>query len=1371
MSFDKPTRNKLASMVGDCRRLLTEDIRHQLQAFYGLQPDGSALAVSNLTHLDERGRNVAGALRLWQEHLGSTEPGTEAQRRKATFERLAHETAFTVLNRLAALRMCEQRGHVIECVRRGMESDGFVLYERFSQGVLGGRGETYRVFLERMFGELAVDLGALFDLDAPQSLVFPRERCLEEVLSLLNREDLSRLWAQDETIGWIYQYFNSKEEREAMRKFAAPRNGRELAVRNQFFTPRYVVEFLVDNTLGRLWYEMRQGHTALKETCQYLVRRPTEIFLHERQELPSSADAQQGLSQDELLKQPVYLPYRAKRDPRTIKILDPAVGSGHFLLYAFDLLEIIYQEAWEHEEQQIFEVTGKTLREEYGDLNALKTAIPELILRHNLHGIDIDLRACQIAALALWLRAQRGYQDLGLKGLRPKINRSNIVCAEPMPGEQELLNQFLAGLQPKVIGQLVQAMFEKMKLAGEAGSLLKIEEEIADAVADAKQKWLAGPKPEQGLLFADLARPQQQKLAFDFSGITNEAFWEKAEERIYTELQSYAEKAENGRGYQRRLFADDAERGFAFVDLCRKRYDIVVMNPPFGAASAAWKPTFEKAYPRTKNDMYAAFVERGLAILDPNGMVGAITSRTGFFLTSFQKWREDILVREAPPIIFADLGHGVLDSAMVETAAYCLRRFSYGDSTFMRLLTDEDKSGSLRECVDAIRDNRILPAVFRIDPKAFSQVPQTPFAYWTTANQLSAFARFKGLEDSGFQVRKGLDTNDNFRFFRLSWEVPATRDSYVPLAKGGAYSKYYSDVHLVIDWRESGELLKESIRTAGDHPSRNVRSEDKYFLPGLTWSQRTTKGLSVRLLSKGNIFTTKGPAITGNPEKLTTLLALMNSSVFDSLISLLLAAADSAARSYDIGVIQRTPVPTLEHPDCFRLSECALACIDLKRKQDETNELSHTFLLPASISSKNTTLTKGIAEWQKHAKETDGQLSLIQDEIDAIALRLYGIPNWEQSTVSEDPRQAGVGDTEIGDENEQVDFEEVAGNTSLVSDLINYFLGAAFGRWDIRFATGETPAPALSDPFAPLPVCPPGMLQNKCGLPLTNNDVQHLGQWDYPVEISWDGIFVDDPDSVNDIVRRLREVFNIIWKERAEVVEQEACEILEVKDTRDYFRKPALFFADHLNRYSKSRRQAPIYWPLSTASGSYTLWVYYHRLNEDSLYTALNKFVKPKIYDTEKQLRRIESELPNATGREASSLRTAFEDTGVFLDELREFRDELARVADLPYKPNLNDGVLITASPLWKLFRLPKWRKDLQEGWKKLEAGDYDWAHLAYSIWPDRVRDVCKSDRSIAIAHNLELLCEIAAKPAKKKRSKKIAPQEIVEETVPGDEE
>jgi hypothetical protein len=96
------------------------------------------------------------------------------------------------------------------------------------------------------------------------------------------------------------------------------------------------------------------------------------------------------------------------------------------------------------------------------------------------------------------------------------------------------------------------------------------------------------------------------------------------------------------------------------------------MNPPFGDSSKPAKALIEKQYPRTKNDLYAAFVEQGLHRLNRGEMLGAITSRTGFFLSSFQKWREEVLLKEARPIVFADLGYGVLDTAMVETAAYCL---------------------------------------------------------------------------------------------------------------------------------------------------------------------------------------------------------------------------------------------------------------------------------------------------------------------------------------------------------------------------------------------------------------------------------------------------------------------------------------------------------------------------------------------------------------------------------------------------------------------------------------------------------------------------------------------------------------------------
>jgi hypothetical protein len=225
----------------------------------------------------------------------------------------------------------------------------------------------------------------------------------------------------------------------------------------------------------------------------------------------------------------------------------------------------------------------------------------------------------------------------------------------------------------------------------------------------------------------------------------------------------------------------------------------------------------------------------------------------------------------------------------------------------------------------------------------------------------------------------------------------------------------------------------------------------------------------------------------------------------------------------------------------------------------------------------------------------------------------------------------------------------------------------------------------------------------------------------------------------------------------AESIEQEACEILilGMRDLRDYFRKPGNFLADHLARYSKSRRQAPIYWPLSTASGSYTLWIYYHRLTSDTLYTAVNRYVEPKLAAVQRDVNELERRLMEAAGREAAKQREQVEETRAFAAELADFRNALLRVAALPYRPGLNDGVIVNAAPLHKLLRLPKWAKATADCWANLERGEYDWAHLAYTVWPERVREKCRSDKSLAIAHDLEDLYSAPPETGKKGRGRK----------------
>ncbi|GHU01648.1 hypothetical protein FACS1894154_11610 [Betaproteobacteria bacterium] len=627
MAFDPSTRNHLQRFVNDVRRVLEEEFTRQLQNDYGMDPAaGTVAALASLRHINDAQRETA---RILRDTLAHYTAGGEVDAQQG-LERIVREQAFTVLNRLAALRMAEARGLLIESVGSGLQAKGFQLYAHLAGAGLGETGDAYRIYLFSVFDELSRDLPGLFERFSPQGRLFPREVALLQVLELVNGAEIAPLWAEDETIGWIYQYFNTKEERRQMRdESQAPRNSRELAVRNQFFTPRYVVEFLVDNTLGRLWFNATGGETGLRERCQYLLVKPDEAP-----------------------------PLVTKlRDPRTLKLLDPACGSMHFGLYAFDLFAEIYREAWGWEQRHgpaaldvstLPQAELKPLSQTYLDEAAFLRDVPRLIVEHNIYGVDIDPRAAQIASLALWLRAQRAWHEAGVKAKdRPVIGRGHVIAATAPPAEQDLREQFAASLD-ELDGELFKKTLLLLKNLPEQGVLLQIERALPF--------WVQQIFGEHGGLFH--AEDVQQ--------------WQKAEARLREALTEFSVAAKST--YQGRLFAQDALQGLRLIDLCREVFDVVVMNPPFGALAANSKDELARAYPRSKNDLLAIFVERGLELLRAGGRIGAITSRTCFFLSSFQKWREQVVLGVAKPEVMADLGYGVMDDAMVEAAAYVLEK-------------------------------------------------------------------------------------------------------------------------------------------------------------------------------------------------------------------------------------------------------------------------------------------------------------------------------------------------------------------------------------------------------------------------------------------------------------------------------------------------------------------------------------------------------------------------------------------------------------------------------------------------------------------------------------------------------------------------
>lgn len=1303
--MDKALRNTLRNVVIKCRELLQEAVAELLQGQFGIHADGKVEDVARLAHLSEEDLRYREEVLAHLEHIKAS-----GVKPKDATAQLIREAAFTHLNRLCAYKMMTSRGLIEDPVGKGLKSRGFVFYladHPADEALYTGAQQdlAYRHYFEWLNESLSSEIGVLFAREDLSTRLFSPYRVLVKVLDLINSEELAGIWAEDETIGWVYQYFTPKELREKSRKeHPAPQNSYELAFRNQFYTPRYVVEFLVDNTLGRLWHEMQKGETELKERCRYLVRRPIEVFLPPgEEEANDKAGAPTDLSHDNLLKQPVYVRHREKKDPREIKILDPACGSGHFLLYCFGLLEVIYEEAYRDKN------LGPSLQTDYPTIEELKREIPRLILQHNLHGIDIDLRSTQISALALWLRCQRTYRELGIeKAARPQIKKTNIVCAEPMPGESELLEEFLKEVYPPFLADVVRVVFDKMKLAGEAGSLLKIEEEISSAIAEAKKHWRAVPPQQQLALFREekLSDGKQGAL-FDLSGITDEEFWNEAEARVLESLAEYSQHiASNGQGFRRRLFADDAAQGFAFVDICRKRFDVVLMNPPFGLPTSKCAVGNDQSYVEAISKNLAwGFVMRAKSLLGHRSYCGAIVDRTIFQKSSYEQFRLD-LIQSQHTRCYADLGVGILDDADVMTSAFAVENTQTDtESTFIDLRQEVQlrKPLILQTATMQFCSGRLAPNVYYRKASELLAVPFASMAYWVSNTTIERIFKQKTIGDLGFRIGGGLQCNDVFRFVRLNPEIALIdRQYWVPFFNGGPYSEFWIQNLQRVLWKNDGADIKNKIiNELGDHPSRFVKCEDMYMLPGIAGGKRG-EYFDVQIMPAGMIFSNEGRAFQAERDSLIHfLLAYLNTHFCQNLVNVF--CGQHKGSDY----LRRVPVPELLLQDSSRLAALAVEVALIKRKWCTIDELDCDFISPYSVIPAVDSFGRAAELISSAVNGDDTKISAVVGEIRTITTRRLG-----EDLVKE---IEDVGWTEAARNSDSVSnlseaIEFACNPRGLTTNVVQFSLGMAFGRWDARFATGERPAPALPDPFAPLPLCAPATLADHHGLPLSR------APEGYPSRIDPNGLLLDDPAHPDDIVLRVRAVFELMWPNTAEALEREGCELLGVKELRDYFSKPTAggFWMDHIKRYSKSRRKAPIYWLLRSSKGNYSIWLYYHRLDKDTLYKALLNYVEPKLRLEENNLSQLRQrrETVGTTGREAKQLEKELDKQESFISELHDFHDKLKRAADLHLEPDLNDGVVLNIAPLWELV---PWT-EAKKYWKELMEGKYEWSSISKQL-------------------------------------------------------
>jgi hypothetical protein len=1290
--MDKATRNVIAGATQRARRLLEQDISSQLEGTFDIFQSG-AIGATGGRHLADREKILAA---IDHKHAAGMAP-------PAAVSDYVRDAAFTTLNRFVALKMLEARELVQECISKGEQSSGYKEFCGMAPGLaLLPDSAGYRTYIESLFDELSTEVKVLFDRLDLASIVWPRRGTFEKLLSVLNAPELAAIWAEDETLGWVYQYFNSRADIDRARyhergRPKAPQNSRELAVRNQFFTPRYVVQFLTDNTLGRIWYEMRGGETRLAEHCEYLVRRPDETW------------------------EP-----RAKKDPRDLKVLDPACGSGHFLLYSFDLLLVIYEEGWGDPDAPPSALTGRSLLDDYPNLEALRSAVPELILRHNLNGIDIDPRCAQIGQLSLWMRAQRAFRDHGItRSDRPAIRRANIVIAEPMPGERDLLEEFLRGLKEDrlegllrraldvpagrtvratkamadSLAELVVAVWNSMRLAGEMGSLLKIDRALGTAIERGRAEW-EGRLPlfrvsEYGLDHGRLS-PLKESYVRLIPG-EQEDFWANAEKLVFEALADYAATASGTGAARRRLFAEDALQGFALADLMTLNFDVALMNPPFSAVTEGTRAVVELSHPDSRYDIGAMFIEEFSGRLTHRGRLGAIFNRTNWFSGRLGRYRSHQL-HHYWLACNADLGLGILD-AFVETALTVVEASPPSSlSYWIRLVDTENKSKELRETITNIQNSAVNSRLFVIDQSIFAGIEENPYSYWVPTALLRA-RRQKSLADFGFEAKQGLATKDNFRFLRLQWEVTKYKGARWKLySKGGAYAPLVGTYHLVIDWDRAAHVAYEK-RDGQFCCLLTGRSHRYAYRPAVTYSQRTSK-FSARIFPGGGLFDTKGSVVfapnvqipSAADDELIALCLVLNTALaqffFDSSAG---ASDEGKARDYSQGMVGGLPAP----PDIVAIMRPLIGDARAVYGQIvELQGLDPTSVYYHGVPPKCWWRIEAIDDLVKKAATLRERLVTLLGRATECYANSIGLGAIEKEfvnhTVQEMHRIANHESLELQRENvfaflRQAILIEVFGGTLTQEHL-------------------ENVAACTNSPLRELPW---GALSNAG---LINE------------------ILVDDPGQSKDLAAGLHSKLDTLG-----ISEEQLPLFLDIDDLRTWSRSDA--FSEHLRMFSRSQRAAPVVWQLGIPSCGYAIWLYVYGVNEDTLFRVQYDFVAPKLVYEQRQLEGMRADAgPNPR----STQRKIIEAQEKFVEELQDFLDQLKQVAPL-WNPSLDDGVIINFAPLWRLVPQHKaWQREVKATWDALCAEEYDWAHLAMHFWPERVVPKCAADRSLAIAHGLE---------------------------------
>jgi hypothetical protein len=746
------------------------------------------------------------------------------------YEKLVEELTFTLFNRLAALKVMEAHTLHPEIVTRreshGGRSFAHLAWLEQNSNARNEEAEGLLLFFEDQLQKLASDI-PLFSPQHPYHLL-PTALELQGIINAFNQVETDTqvetdIWKSDDVLGWLYESYNNYKK--AAHKASGDKTEyNKVSIQSQVYTPRWVVQFLVDNSLGKLYLEMFPD-SEIKQ--KYKIANAPTSQTRERKPLTE------------------------------IRMIDPSTGSGNYLLYGFDMYYDLYIDQIEN----------------YGaDYN--EADIPKLIIEHNLHGVDLDDRAIQLAQLGLYIKAKR-------KKRTAKIEHFNIVSSDFfLPAYNEVQTIFEDGNVGDRERKIIADLWEDLQNAHKFGSLIRLEEKM-------NLKWF-GTKEKNN--------PDQ----LDFFGKQELEDYETFRSTFFTNLQKAV--AQNTAKQGQTFLNTKTQDAITFLQLLTQKYDVAVANPPY-TDSADFGPelkifveaNYKQPY-KFNTNLYAVFIKRCCEIINENGKVAMVHPPTFMYIKTFEDVRK-FMLDKMHISLFVEWGYlGMFhQSARVDAAMYILEKEPKDVPVQFIKLNDIYEGKRYEAFVKAYSDllsNRPNKHNITLPQEKLKIIDGWPFIYWISDGFREKFREI--ILDKIIAIRAGIQTSYNERFLRFWWEnnifdisenYNIDRKRYVKYAKGGPYNKWYGNLWLVIDWGNDGEIIQEHL----DTKKLDLHAKPYYFLEGLTYSASGSKGISFRHLPPNHLFDIGGASAFPiyNYKNVYYLSGLLNSNLSSYIIDCL----------------------------------------------------------------------------------------------------------------------------------------------------------------------------------------------------------------------------------------------------------------------------------------------------------------------------------------------------------------------------------------------------------------------------------------------------------------------------------------------------